>query len=337
MSRKSRNRRPVKVAPTSVRGNHPPRTAAHTDARPSAEDTGIGWDRHLRGWSRFALVAAIGLAGWLVWPQITLPFSGVAPIVADLQADSVYVEDGADVPADTEQRVRDILGRRPAAVIVLARDSTYSDRPLDICTAVVDRVKDVEVMVTRVGSGFAAQCQGADLPVRIPDVRFDAGLAFSLDIATQMFNDDIPGQAEQLALIMDSAVKSGRLADTERVFRAPVTSWLAAGGIVIGVVGGAVLLFWGVRSGGRAVVARRRRRAEFRSRYEDVEATVSEAALVLLAIDPQDAERTATAAALAGDYRVVLDDLGTAHDADDLARVEQRAADILQALQQAAR
>lgn len=300
----------------------------------SGESAGgpTGPARRFTGPFRLAVVAALLVAGWLVWPQITLPFSQVAPIVTTLRADSVFVEDGAAVPADTAQRVRETLGRRPAAMVVLAADSAFTDRPLDICTAVVDHIDDVELMVTQVGRGFVAQCQGSDLPVLTDELRFDAGIAYTLDRATRMFDEDIPGQAEQLALVMDSSVRGGRLSDTERTFSAPVTAWLAAGGIVVGVVGGAVLLFWGVRRGSRALVTRQRRRAEFAAGYRDVEAVVSETAMVLLDIDPRDARRTAAAAALAQDYRTVLTDLEAATDAPALDSVRGRAGEILTAL-----
>lgn len=313
------------------------RSRAAEPAGPPADRRPGGDPPHLARVFRIVLVAAILLAGWLVWPQLTLPFSSVAPIVADLRSDAVFVEDGAAVPADTEQRVRETLGRRPAAMIVLREDSAFTDRPLDICTAVVDRLDDLEVMVSQVGRDFVAQCQGSDLPVLTTELRFDAGLGYALDRATQMFDDDIPGQAEQLALVMDAAVKGGRLADTERTFSAPVTAWLAAGGTVVAVIGGAVLLFWGVRAGGRAVVERRRRRAELAARYEDVDAVVAEAALVLLDVDPHDATRTAAAAALAADYRAALDDLDRATTVEDLDRVQHRAAEILSALRQVRR
>lgn len=284
-----------------------------------------------------AVAAVAALAGWLAWPQLTLPFSDVAPIVTALQDDVVWVEDGAAVPAGTAQQVRDILGRRPAALIVLAENSAFTARPLDICLAVVDRIDDIELMVSQVGEGFVTQCQGDDLPVLTNTTGFDAGLGYSLDRATRMFEDDIPGQAEQLALLIDSAVKGGRLADTERTFSAPVSAWLAAGGIVVAVIGGAVLLFWGVRSAGRIVVERRRRRVELAARYADADAVVSEAALALLGIDPQDRDRTAAAARLAEDYRAVLDDLEKAGRAEDLVSVEDRARHVLQELREVQR
>lgn len=322
MSRRSRHRDPA----------GPIRTPGSKPAVGSAAEPGTTGRRRSTSPFRLALVAGIMLAGWLVWPQITLPFSSVAPIISTLQSDSVFIEDGATVPADTAERVRETLGRRPAAMIVLAQNSAFTDRPLDICTAVADHLDDVEVMVSRVGKGFVTQCQGSDLPVLVDGDGFDAGLGSSLDRMTWMFDDDIPGQAEQLALLMDAAVKGGRLADTERTFSAPATAWLAAGGIVVAVIGGAVLLFWGVRTGGRIVMERRRRRAELTARYADVDAVVSEAALALLDIDPQDPDRTAAAARLAADYRAVLDDLEKADSVDDLASVEDRTRHILREL-----
>ena len=317
MNARKRGRTKTVTAAATIEPGHVPTREENLQAAARTE----------KGLRKGAIIVAAVLAGFLVWPQISLPFSGVAEIVSDLRNDSVFVEDG--VTGVDEQQIREIFGRRPVAIIVLAQDTAYDDYPLDICTKLVDRIDDIELMISQVGDGFVTQCQGDDLPTRGTELGFDAGLGFTLDRATRMFQDDVAGQAEQLALIMDSAVKGGRLGFSERTFRAPFNAWLVAGGTVIGVVGGALLLFWGVRAGSAALVARRRRRAEFGSRYEDVEATVSEAALVLLAVDPRDTRAMAATTGLADEYRAALDDLENAESTADLDALGPRADRIL--------
>jgi hypothetical protein len=247
--------------------------------------------------------------------------------VNTLSQDSVWVD--PDLPADSVDvdRIRGIIGQRPLGVVVLAPDNDSLGRPLDACTAVVSRIDDITVMVVEDG-GLGAGCQGDDVPITHNEFGYDFVFWSMMDSQTAFLNGDVPAQVEQLAFAYDSRVEAGDLEPRTRTFSAPAGAWALAGGLLLVVTLGVVLVFLGLRRGVIALQSRQERRRHWRAQRDDLDLDLQEIALIMLDAEPTAdtlaTTRTHAAAAVSADYILLLDELSEAPMGSDLTGLRRR-------------
>ncbi|MET0863033.1 MAG: hypothetical protein ABWZ98_01735 [Nakamurella sp.] len=296
------------------------------DTWPSQEPEGSTWLFGRRAGLAFIVVGLI-VAGFILWPRVSLLFSPARPIVDTLSQDVLWVD--PDVPAgsvDTD-RIRGIIGQRPLAVIVLAVDNDSFDSSLDACTAVTSRIDDLTVMVVQDGA-LANGCQGDDVPITGNEFGYDFVFWQMMDSQTTFLHGDIPAQVQQLALFYDTNVSNGQLEPRTRTFGAPAGQWALAVGLVFAVTAGVVLLFFGLRRGIVALQKRQARRRQWRAQRDDLDAQLQDIAMIMLAAEPANGSTPngsirAVAATSAG-YISALDELTDSRPGDDLTPLRQR-------------
>jgi len=332
-----------KQPPTKTRSNTNParnRRAAVT-WEPSAEPLGWSW---LVGRTPVLVIGILGLivAGFLLWPRVSLLLSPARPIVNTLSQDVLWVDPELPTEAfDTldADRIRGIIGQRPLGVVVLAPGNDVFDRPLDACTSIVERIDDLTVMVIQDGE-LGAGCQGDDVPITDNEFGYDFVFWEMMDRQTAFLHGDIPAQVEQLALFYDARVAAGDLEPRTRTFSAPAGQWLLAAGLVLAVTAGVLMLFFGLRRVVLALQRRRERRRRWRAQRDDLDAELQLIALIMLDAEPGDSRQSRrnvhAAAAVSADYIMVLDDLSNSVPGADLTSLRQRVQSIRERLQVAA-
>lgn len=295
-------------------------------------DRPTGWAWLFRR-STVLVIVAIGViaAGIVLWPRVSLLFSPARPIVNTLSQDAVWVDPELPAEAVDVDRIRGIIGQRPLGIVVLAPDNDSFDRPLAACTAVDSRIDDISVMVIQDGE-LGAGCQGDGVPITHNEFGFDFVFWSMMDSQTAFLKGDIPSQVEQMALAYDARVAAGDLEPSTRTFSAPAGQWALAGGLLLAVTGGVVLLFFGLRRGVVVLQQRLELRRRWRAQRDDLDAALQEIALELLDADPNgrpDAQRRVrAAAAVSTEYIAVLDELSNAGTGTDLAGIRRRVAAI---------
>ncbi len=141
------------------------------------------------------VIVGMIVAGFLLWPRVSLLLSPARPIVNSLSQDVLWVD--PDLPTETVDtldvdRIRGIIGQRPLGVVVLGADNHAFDRPLDACTAVVDRIDDLTVMVIQDGE-LGAGCQGDDVPITDNEFGYDFVFWEMMDRQTAFLHGTTPG------------------------------------------------------------------------------------------------------------------------------------------------
>jgi len=326
MTAKGKSRRGGKRARRRARHAEKPTRATTNVWEPPSKPTGWAW---LSRRSAVPVIIAIGVivAAVVLWPRVSLLFSPARPIVNTLSQDSVWVD--PDLPADSVDvdRIRGIIGQRPLGVVVLAPDNDSLGRPLDACTSVVSRIDDITVMVVQDG-GLGAGCQGDDVPITHNEFGYDFVFWSMMDSQTAFLNGDVPAQVEQLAFAYDSRVEAGDLEPRTRTFSAPAGAWALAGGLLLVVTLGVVLVFLGLRRGVIALQSRQERRRHWRAQRDDLDLDLQEIALIMLDAEPTGdtlaTTRTHAAAAVSADYILLLDELSEAPMGSDLTGLRRR-------------
>jgi hypothetical protein len=305
---------------------------------PSPDPQGWSW---LVGRRPVLMIIVLGLivAGFLLWPRVSLLLSPARPIVNSLSQDVLWVDPELPtegVEALDADRIRGIIGERPLGVVVLAPDNDAFDRPLDACTAIVDRIDDLTVMVIQDGE-LGAGCQGDDVPITDNEFGYDFVFWEMMDRQTAFLHGDIPAQVAQLALFYDARVAAGDVEPRTRTFSAPAGQWLLAAGLVLAVTGGVLLLFFGLRRAVLALQRRVERRRRWRAQRDDLDAELQLIALVMLDAEPGDSRQSQrkvhAASAVSADYILVLDDLSNSVQGSDLTSLRQRVQSISDRLQ----
>src|SRR3954466_9293211 len=99
---------------------------------PNREPEGWSW---LFGRTAVLVVVIVGLivAGFVLWPRVSLLFSPARPIVDTLSQDVLWVDPGVPTGSVDTDRIRDIIGQRPLAVVMLATDNDSFDSSLAAC------------------------------------------------------------------------------------------------------------------------------------------------------------------------------------------------------------
>lgn len=309
--------------------------------------------RHDHEWRRLlrdvvvrelAVAVCAGLAivlAVVVWPRISLAFSPVKPIVHALDSSAVYAGPGADA-ADADQ-IASIVGTRPLVTIILTGDDITEmklpERPLDICSAVVDYQRDVIAQVILDGD-FAAGCEGDDLPLRTDWFRWDVRFWLQHSNATRLVHGNNADFAQQLAIAYDAEVRGDRVEQAEREFSASAGEISIAVGLVAGVLAGAAVLFlllrWLTLRGFAA--ADRRRGWEYER--DEIDHQLGDIALTMIGADPQvgPSPPVVTAAAdIAPEYSAALADLAGAQPGQELAELAERVAGLHERISEAER
>lgn len=231
------------------------------------------------------------LAGWTViaWPRLTLPFSPYAPIVHALDTDVLY-DDGVGLSDEQKAGIRGAIGTRPVAMVFLPDDGPSESA---VCKAVSPRIPDVQLIIVK-GPDGRYGCTGDDVPVingsgTDDDLR---GLAYEIRInaALQLVADPV-AKAQAAALVHDSMVLGGRLADGDRELRTPWAQVLTTVLIVAGVLAGILLLLHLLRWSALYLRARRMRRAEQERLRDDLDDALAELALAVVRATPDDPRR----------------------------------------------
>ena len=149
-----------------------------------------------------------------------------------------------------------------------------------------------------------------------------------MDSQTAFLNGDVPAQVEQLAFAYDSRVEAGDLEPRTRTFSAPAGAWALAGGLLLVVTLGVVLVFLGLRRGVIALQSRQERRRHWRAQHDDLDLDLQEIALIMLDAGPTGdtlaTTRTHAAAAVSADYILLLDELSEAPMGSDLTGLRRR-------------
>lgn len=251
-----------------------------------------GWNPAGRVTVLWLLILA--LVGWTViaFPRLTLPFSVAGPMVAALDSDVLF--DGVGLTPEQRDGIRGAIGTRPVGIVFVPEDQ---DDPTlyQLCTAIGERLPDIELALVK-GPGGAYGCSGDDVPLLLRDDQtlFGAQAGYEMRIggALGLVADPV-GKAQSLALVHDSMVLSGRLADEERNLRTPWSQVLTTLLVVGGVLAGVVLALTGLRWATlylAARTARRQRQEEIRDRLDD---GLAELALVVVDRTPDDPRSTA--------------------------------------------
>ncbi len=231
-------------------------------------------------------VLVLILAGWtwLAWPRLTLPLSSFAPIVHVLDTDVVY-DGGVGLTDQQKQDIRGAIGTRPITMVFLPEDGPDES---DVCRAVSPRIPDVQLVIVK-GPDGRYGCTGDRVPV-VPDDGGDLrGLAYEIRInAALQFVADPVAKAQGVALVHDSLVLGGGLAEQQRSLRTPWFQVLQTLLIVVGVLAGILLLLSGLRWLALYLRARRSRRAQQERDREDLDDALAELALAVVDATPED-------------------------------------------------
>lgn len=251
-------------------------------------------------------VLSLMLLGWtfLVFPRLSLPFSSAGAVVAALDSDVLY--DGVGLTPEQRDGIRGAIGTRPVGIVFVPEDQ---DDPslYQLCTEIGSRLPDIELALIK-GPGGAYGCSGDDVPLLLRDDQtlFGAQAGYEMRINGALgFVSDPVGKAQSLALVHDSMVLSGRLAEQERDLRTPWSQVLTTLALVGAVLAAVLLTLTGLRWWAQYLAvkrARRERQEELRDRLDEA---LAELALVVVARTPDD-PRSAVGN-VAADYVELLD------------------------------
>jgi hypothetical protein len=236
-----------------------------------------------RRWPYVLGVLAVVAVAVVFRGDLTLLFSADRPVVTTLERDVVYVEPGA--PRVDVAGIRQTFGRRPLAMVVLRPGSALAAHPDGVCKAVVDRIDNLIVAVN-VGGEFRYGCESSDVPIVRNAFGWDFVQWEQHDSAVQYLPDDLRAQADQLAARYDADVTGGSLRYRPRTFHQPVTRYLLSGALLLLVVAGVVALDVGLNRSVRAATHHRAERARWRARRADLDASLSEVAMIMLDLSP---------------------------------------------------
>lgn len=257
--------------------------------RPDARGTTATAPWNAAGRVTVLWVLSLMLIGWtfFAFPRLTLPFSSAGAVVASLDSDVLH--DGVGLTPEQRDGIRGAIGTRPVGIVFVPEDQ---DDPslYQLCTEVGSRLPEIELALVK-GPGGAYGCSGDDVPFLLRDDQTlfgaQAGYEMRINGALSLVADPV-GKAQSLALVHDSMVLSGRLADQERELRTPwvqVVTTLAVVAAVLAAVLGALtgLRWWANYLAAKR--ARRERQEELRDRLDDA---LAELALVVVARTPDD-------------------------------------------------
>ncbi|WP_156758014.1 hypothetical protein [Actinokineospora pegani] len=233
---------------------------------------------------RYLYVLVVGLIALLTWKDVLLLFSSARPVVAALDRDVVYVQDGVpgvDVPA-----IQRAIGKRPVTVSIVTGDSAVAQDKADACADVVDRIDGIMHVVIADGE-FVRGCQSDDFPIVSSPFAWDFVTWSIYGDTTQFIEGDHRAMAEQLVAYYDSEVFRGRVLPGERVFTFSAYRYLFAAGLLVGMV---LLVHFGTRWLGRGaagLAARREQRARWRVQRADLESELALVAMRMVAQSPR--------------------------------------------------
>lgn len=285
-----------------------------------------------RKWPYVLGVLAVVVVAVLFRGDLTLLVSADRPVVTTLERDVVYVQPGA--PHVDAAGIRQTFGRRPLAMVVLRPGSALAAHPDKVCDTVVGRIDNLIVAVD-VGGEFRYGCESSDVPI----VRNAFGWDFAQwelhSSAVQYLPGDVRGQADQLAARYDADVTDGSLRYRPRTFHQPVTRYLLSGGLLLLVVAGVIVLDVGLNRSVRTASQHRAERARRRARRADLDASLSEVAMIMLDLSPPvpasagtDERRAGRLARLSADYLLALADTERAGPDTELSELEHRVAGL---------
>jgi hypothetical protein len=283
---------------------------------------------------------AVVALGVVFRADLTLLFSADRPVVGALERDVVYVEPGA--PRVDTAGIRQAFGRRPLAMVVLRPGSALAAHPDRVCSAVTDRVDNLIVAVN-VGGQFRYGCESSDVGIVRNAFGWDFVQWQQHGAAVQYLRDDLRGQAEQLAARYDADVTDGTLRYQPRTFHQPFSRYLLAGALLLLVVAGVVAVRLGTTRTLRAATHQRAERSLWRARRADLDASLSEVAMIMLDLPPPTPTsanpsggsgpagrgngargRAERLARLSADYLTALADAEAARPGADLSGLEER-------------
>ena len=291
--------------------------------------------RRRRRWPYVVGVLAVAVVAIVFRGDLTLLFSADRPVVTTLERDVVYVEPGA--PHVDTAGIRQTFGRRPLAMVVLRPGSALAGHPDKVCDAVRDRIGNLIVAVN-VGGEFRYGCESSDVPIVRNAFGWDFVQWEQHDAAVHYLRGDIRAQADQLAARYDADVTDGSLRYQPRTFHQPFSRYLLSGGLLLLVIAGVVALNAGLHRSVRAAAEHRAARARWRARRADLDASLSEVAMIMLAVDAgrasragrhqRDGRRADRLARLSADYLAALADAKQAEPGGDLSDLEGRVANL---------
>ncbi|WP_424190056.1 hypothetical protein ACOBQX_14605 [Actinokineospora sp. G85] len=233
---------------------------------------------------RYLYVLVVALIGLLTWRDVLLPFSSARPVVAALDRDVVYVQDGitgVDVPG-----IQRAIGKRPVTVSIVTGDSAVAQDKADACRGVVDRIDGIMHVIIADGD-FVRGCQSDDFPIVRNAFGWDFVTWSVYSDTTQFLKGDHRAMAEQLVAHYDNEVFRGRVLPDERVFTFSAYRYVFAAGLLVGMV---LLVHFGTRwlsRGAAALAGRRAERVRWREQRADVESELALVAMRMVAQSPR--------------------------------------------------
>jgi hypothetical protein len=288
--------------------------------------------RRRRRWPYVVGVLAVAVVAIVFRGDLALLFSADRPVVTTLEQDVVYVEPGA--PQVDAAGIRQAFGRRPLAMVVLRPGSALAAHANEVCDSVRDRIDNLIVAVD-VGGEFEYGCESPDVPIVRNAFGWDFVQWEQHDSAVHYLRGDFRAQADQLAARYDADVTDGSLRYQPRTFHQPFSRYLVSGGLLLLVIAGVVALNVGLHRSVRAATEHRAERARWRARRADLDASLSEVAMIMLDLSPptgapnpsppRAADRLAR---LSADYLTALADAEQAEPGGDLSDLEGRVAHL---------
>jgi hypothetical protein len=192
-----------------------------------------------------ALTACAALAGWALWT------AGLTdgPVARQVRSSSVYAAPGTGLDTAAAERV---IGNRRLVVILLGPGADLAATCDDVRSAAAGTV----VMLLSGEDSYGCALIGDE------DEDFGKRFTAELTVANGIGQfDDRPLEAVKvMAVNYDSLVRSGTVPDGARVISPSLPRYLAAGGAVAGVLGGALALYATGRRAARVAETRRVRR-----------------------------------------------------------------------------
>jgi len=299
-------------------------------SRHQGPDAPLGERTVVHGIVAVAVIVLAVLTITVVWPAVSFLWSPARTVVDTLSTSTVYV--GPGVTGVNTGKVASIVGTRPIAEIVLAKDDPLADDALATCEAVTDRLPGLIVQVV-VDGDFENGCEGNDVAYA-PGVEAESwDMRFWLEqsYATELAGGDIPELSSQLALAYDAEVTGGRLAKVERQFQPPPHRTLIALSVTAAVVAGTVLLFVLMRLATRWGFATFARRQQWENRRDEIDGELGDIALIVVMVRPDllsDRRLSTAIGEVAGDYSAALEQLEEAQPGDDLEEMAHRVQSI---------
>ncbi|MFI5845976.1 hypothetical protein ACIA8K_40360 [Catenuloplanes sp. NPDC051500] len=245
-----------------------------------------------------ALAACAALAGWALWT------GGLAdgPVARQVRTSSVYAAPGTGLDTAAAERV---IGNRRLVVILLEPGADLPATCDDVRSAAAGTV----VMLFSGDDSYGCALIG--------DEDDDFGKRFTAELTVANGVGQFDGRPLEAVKVMavnyDMLVRSGTVPDGARVISPSLPRYLAAGGAVAGVLGGALALYATGRRAARAAETRRVRRDAATDARTAVSAAAASVAQQLLDLDRSprmtDAAFAAEYRSLAADYAGLLGDL----------------------------